>query len=328
VQVRFVQELQERISARPEVEAVAAANVPPMSQGGINTRINVIGRPNPTNEDVMSNVTAITPGYFRTMGVRFVGGEDVSWGAAAPQLVVNEALVKRFWPNERAIGKRVGFGRDTVGLPIVGIVADIRNRALNEPPTPMIYMSYQGAANVARTLTFVVRGRGSVETVVSAMRAGLRELDPTVPLYAVESVPEQVSDSIAQPRLNTTMLTLFAAIALVLAVLGIYGVVSYSVAQRSQEMGVRMALGAQRGDVVQMVLREGLLLAGGGAVIGLVGAFAGTTVIRGWLYGIERDDPATMVGAAAALVVVALLASYLPAMRAARVDPVTAMRAE
>lgn len=331
-QVRFVQELQQRISARPEVENVAAANAPPMSQGGINTRINVIGRPNPTNEEVMSNVTAVTPGYFTTMGVRFVGGEDVSWGGggggAAPQLVVNEALVKRFWPNEIAIGKRIGFGRDTVGLPIVGIVADVRNRALSEPPTPMIYMSYQGAANIVRTLTFVVRGRGSTETVVSAMRAALRELDPTVPLYTVESVPEQVNESIAQPRLNTTMLTLFAAIAVVLAVLGIYGVVSYSVAQRSQEMGVRMALGAQRGDVVQLVLREGLLLAGGGAVIGLVGAFAATTVIRGWLYGIERNDPATMGLAAAALVVVALLASYFPAMRAARVDPVIAMRAE
>jgi ABC-type antimicrobial peptide transport system permease subunit len=160
------------------------------------------------------------------------------------------------------------------------------------------------------------------------MRGALRELDPTVPLYTVESVPEQVNESIAQPRLNTTMLTLFAVIALVLAVLGIYGVVSYSVAQRSPEMGVRMALGAQRGDVVLMVLREGLLLAGCGAVIGLIGALAGTTVIRGWLYGIERNDPATMAGAAAALVVVALLASYLPAMRASRVDPVTAMRAE
>ena len=327
-QVRFVQELQERIRARPEVENVAAANVPPMSQGGINTPIRVIGRVSPTNEDVMSNVTAVTPGYFRTMGVRFVGGEDVSWAGDAPQLVVNEALVKRFWPNESAIGKRIGFGRDTVGLPIVGIVADVRNRALSEPPTPMIYMGYQGAANIVRTLTFVVRGRGSTETVVSAMRGALRELDPTVPLYSVQSVPEQVNESIAQPTLNTTMLTLFAAIALVLAVLGIYGVVSYSVAQRSQEMGVRMALGAQRGDVVQMVLREGLLLAGGGALIGLVGAFAGTTVIRGWLYGIERNDPATMGGAAAALVVVALVASYLPAVRASRVDPVTAMRAE
>jgi putative ABC transport system permease protein len=325
-QVRFVQDLQARIKARAEVENVAAANVPPMSQGGINTKIRVIGRPNPTNEDVMSNATAVTPGYFKTMGIRIVSGEDVSW--AVQQLVVNEALAKRFWPNESAIGKRIGFGRDTLGMPIVGIVADIRNRALSEPPTPMIYMSYQSAASIVRTLTFVVRGRGSTETVVSAMRAALREIDPTVPLYTVQIVTEQVNQSIAQPRLNTTMLTLFAGIAVVLAVLGIYGVVSYSVTQRSQEMGVRMALGAQRGDVVNMVLREGLLLAAGGAVIGLLGAFAGTTVIRGWLYGIERNDPATMAGAAAVLVVVALLASYLPAMRAARVDPVTAMRAE
>ena len=325
-QVRFVQEMQERLTARAEVENAAAANVPPMSQGGINTNIRVIGRPNPTNEAVMSNATVVTPGYFRTMGMSFVRGEDVTWEAR--ELVVNEALAKRFWPNESAIGKRIGFGRDTVGMPIVGIVADIRNRGLGEEPTPMIYMSYRSAANIVRTLTFVVRGRGGTETVVSAMKAAVREVDPGVPLYSVQSVPAIVDASIAQPRLNTTMLTLFAGIALVLAVLGIYGVVSYSVTQRSQEMGVRMALGAQRGDVVRLVLREGLLLAGGGAFIGLLGALAGTTVIRGWLYGIERNDPVTMVAAAVALIVVALLASYVPAMRAARVDPVTTMRAE
>jgi predicted permease len=325
-QVRFVQELQERLTARAEVENAAAANVPPVAQGGINTKIRIIGRPNPTNEDVMSNAMAVTPGYFRSMGIRLVGGEDVSW--TAQQLVVNEALAKRFWPNESAIGRRIGFGRDSVGMPIVGIVADVRNRGLGEEPTPMIYMAYQSAANIVRTLTFVVRGRGGTETVVSAMKAALREVDPGVPLYAVQTVTAQVDASIAQPRLNTTMLTLFAGIAVVLAVLGIYGVVSYSVTQRSQEMGVRMALGAQRGDVVYMVLREGLLLAGVGAMIGLFGALGGTTVIRGWLYGIERNDPATMAGAAAVLVVVALLASYLPAMRAARVDPVRAMRAE
>jgi predicted permease len=325
-QVRFVRELQERLEARPEVEHVAAANVPPMSQGGINTKIRVIGRPNPTNEDVMANATVVTPGYFRMMGMPFASGEDITWAAGA--LVVNEALAKRFWPNETAIGKRIGFGRDSIGMPIVGIVADIRNRGLSQAPAPMIYMGYLNAANITRTMSFTVRGRGGLETVVSAMRAALREVDPAVPLYTAQSVPDMVSQTIAQPRLNTTMLTLFAGIAVVLAVLGIYGVVSYSVTQRSQEMGVRMALGAQRADVVQMVLREGLILAGGGAVIGTLGAFAGTTVIRGWLYGIERNDPTTMIGAAVVLIVVALLASYLPARRAARVDPVTAMRAE
>jgi putative ABC transport system permease protein len=300
--------------------------VAPVAAGGINTKIRIIGRPNPGNEDLMANATVVTPGYFRTLGMTLVQGEDVSWSTA--QLVVNEALAKRFWPNESPIGKRVGFGRDTVGMPIVGIVADIRNRGLGVEPTPMIYMGYQSGANVVRTLTFVVRGRGTTETVVSAMRAAIREVDPAVPLFNTQSVPEMVAASIAQPRLNTTMLTLFAVIAVVLAVLGIYGVVSYSVTQRSQEMGVRMALGAQRADVVRMVLREGLLLAGGGAVIGLLGAYAATTLIRGWLYGIERNDPTTMAGAAVVLIVVALLASYLPATRAARVDPVTAMRAE
>jgi predicted permease len=325
-QVRFFQQLQDRLIARPEVESAAAANVPPVADGGINTNITVIGRLNPTNEQLMSNATPLTPGYFRTMGIPLLQGEDVTWSGR--DLVVNEALAKRFWPGESAIGKRIGFGRDSVGLPIVGVVANHRNRGLSEEPVPMIYMGYAGAVNIVRTMTVVVRGRGSTETFVSAMKAALREVDPTVPLYTVQTVTEMVDESIAQPRLNTTMLTLFAGVALVLAVLGIYGVVSYSVTQRSQELGVRMALGAQRGDVVRMVLREGVLLAGGGALIGLAGAFAGTTVIRGWLYGIERNDPPTMVAAAVALIVVALLASFLPAMRAARVDPVTAMRSE
>jgi predicted permease len=325
-QIRFVQELQQLLSARAEVENAAAANVPPVAAGGINTQIRIIGRANPGNEDLMANATVVTPGYFRTIGMTLIRGDDVSW--SAEQLVVNEALANRFWPNESPIGKRIGFGRDTVGLPVVGIAADIRNRGLAVEPTPMIYMGYQSGANVVRTLTVVVRGRGSTETVVSAMRAALHDLDPAVPLYSVQSVPDMVNASIAQPRLNTTMLTLFAAVAVVLAVLGIYGVVSYSVTQRSQEMGVRMALGAQRADVVRMVLREGLVLAGGGAVIGLLGAFAATTLIRAWLYGIEANDPKTMALAAAVLIVVALLASYLPAMRAAHVDPVTAMRAE
>jgi predicted permease len=325
-QIRFVQDLLQRLEARAELEDVAAANVTPIAAGGINTKIRIIGRPNPANEDLMANATVVTPGYFRTIGMTLVRGEDVSWSTG--QLVVNEALAKRFWPNESPIGKRVAFGRDTVGMPIVGIVADIRDRGLGVQPTPMIYMGYQSALNVVRTITLVVRGHGGTETVIAAMRAALREIDRAVPLYSTQSVPDMVNASIAQPRLTTTMLTLFAGIAMVLAVLGIYGVVSYSVTQRAQEMGVRMALGAQRTDVVRMVLREALVLASGGAAIGLLGALAATTLIRGWLYGIERNDPTTMAGAAAVLIVVALLASYMPAMRAARVDPVRAMRAE
>jgi predicted permease len=324
-QIRFVQDLLQRLEARAELENAAAVNVAPMAGGGINTQIRIIGRPNPGNEDLMANATVVTPGYFRTVGMT-LRGEDVSWTVG--QLVANEALVKRFWPNENPIGKRIAFGRDTIGMPIVGIVADIRDRGLGVAPTPMLYMGYPSALNVVRTITLVVRGRGGTETVVAAMRSALREVDRAVPLYSTQSVPDMVNASIAQPRLTTTMLTLFAGIAMVLAVLGIYGVVSYSVTQRSQEMGVRMALGARRADVVRMVLSEALLLAGGGALIGLFGASAATTLIRGWLYGIERNDPTTMAGAAVVLIVVALLASYLPAMRAARVDPVTAMRAE
>ena len=328
-QTRFLEQLQDRLTARPELEAVAMSNMAPVSpSGGINTNINVVGLPKPPNEKLMGNATAVTPGYFRTMGIPLLQGSDVSW--AGGELIVNQSMAKRFWPNESAIGKRIGFGNDTAGSPIIGVVADFRDRGLTNEARPMIYMSYRGVSSFVRTMTIVARGRerGSTETVVSAMRAAMRDVDPLVPLYTVRTVPDMVTQSVAQPKLNTTMLTLFAIVALVLAVLGIYGVVSYSVTQRSQELGVRMALGAQRGDVVRMVLREGMLLAMVGGIIGVAGAFAGTTVIRGWLYGIDRNDPVTMVASAAALVVVAVVASYLPALRAARVDPVTAMRSE
>jgi putative ABC transport system permease protein len=327
-QVRFFRDLQERLLARPEIEAAAAANVPPVRGGGIVTNVTFVGVPNPANEQRMAAATAVTPGYFRAMGITMLQGEDVTW--PGQELVINESMARRWWPGENAIGKRVGFGRDSVGLPIVGIVADTRDRGLGTEPTPMLYVSYSGAASIVRTMSVAARGRAgaSTETVVSAMRHALREVDPALPLYTVRTAKALVDQSVAQPRLNTTMLTIFAVVALVLAVLGIYGVVSYSVTQRSQEMGVRMALGAQRRDVVQMVLREGLVLAVIGSAIGIGGAYAGTTAIRSWLYGIERTDPLTIAAASLGLIAVAIVASYLPATRAARVDPVTAMRSE
>jgi ABC-type antimicrobial peptide transport system permease subunit len=208
------------------------------------------------------------------------------------------------------------------------VVSDSRARGLTVDPVPMIYMSFGGALNVARTMTVLVRGTGDAASLVTATRSVVHELDPKLPLYSVQTLRQIVDRSIAQPRLNTTLLALFAAMALLLATIGIYGVVSYTVALRSQELGVRMALGAQRGDVLQLVLREGAVLALAGVVIGVVASFGATRVIRSWLFGIGAGDITTLVATSVALVTIALLASYIPARRATRVDPTRAMRAE
>jgi putative ABC transport system permease protein len=177
-------------------------------------------------------------------------------------------------------------------------------------------------------MTLIVRGQGTVAATVATMRDAVREVDPRLPIYNVQTMQTIVDRSTAQERLDTLLLGVFAAAAILLATLGIYGVVSYSVAQRRQEIGVRITLGAQRGDILRLVLREGASLAALGVAIGLVGAFLATRFIQSWLFEIGRGDPLTLVGASSLLVTVALLASYVPARRATRVDPAITMRSE
>src|SRR6185503_10466287 len=241
------------------------------------------------------------PGYFRTVGMRLLRGRDVAWSDQQPTLVVNQSAAQQYWPGVSAIGKHIGFGRDTVGLEVVGIVNDTRARGLTTDIPPMIYMHYAGATSLGRTMSLVVRGRGDATAVIATTRQAVAEIDRTLPLYQAQPVTQLIQQSIGQPRLNTTLLTLFAFVALILAVIGIYGVISYSVTQRTQEIGVRMALGAQQRDVVRLVLREGAGLAAAGVVIGVAGAFMATPLIRSWLFGIEGNDPTTIVATASAL---------------------------
>jgi putative ABC transport system permease protein len=236
--------------------------------------------------------------------------------------------VRAYWGGQSPIGKRVGFGRDTIGLEVVGVVNDARVRGITTDPPPMLYLHYAGVSSIARSMTLVVRGRGDVQAIATTARGAVAEIDRTLPLFNVQAASALIEESVGQPRLNTTLLSLFAGIALVLAAIGIYGVISYSVTQRSQEIGVRVALGAQRRDVLRLVLREGVGLATAGVAIGIVGAFFATRLVQSWLYGIEKTDAVTMVATAAGLVSIALLASYIPARRATKVDPLVAMRAD
>lgn len=327
--VALYRNLTERIAGRGGVDAVAAANVAPLSPSGINRPIRLVGQPTGGTDRIMSAVTAVTAGYFRATDIRLLRGREFSWNDAKAALIVNQTAAKQFWPSDDPIGRRVAFGmRDTVGLEVVGIAADSRSRAITSDPVPVLYLSYSGATSVARSMTILVRGRGDVASLLAASKAALRDVDPMLHLFAVRPLRDVVDQSLAQSRLNSTILATFAAPALLLAGIGIYGVVSFSVAQRTQEIGVRMALGAQRRDVFRLVLREGTALAAVGVAVGIVAALGATTVIQSWLFGIERGDPATLVAMPVILVGIAVVATCIPAMRATRVDPLLAMRSE
>jgi putative ABC transport system permease protein len=327
--VAFFRDVTTRLAGRGGIESVAAANVPPLAIGGVTTPIRLIGRPASGTETIMAAVTAVTPGFFRTTGIPLLRGRDVSWWEARATLIVNRAAAATLWPNEDPIGKRVAFGqRDTIGLEIIGVAADTRARSLTTDPIPMLYMSYQGATSIARSMTLIIRGRGDVVALTTTVKAALSEVDRRIPPYNVQTMRAIVDQFVAQPRLDSILLGIFASMALLLAALGIYGVVSFSVAQRTQEIGVRMALGALERDVFRLVLREGAVLALIGVVVGIVLSFAATNAIQSWLFGIERSDIRTFAATAAGLVALALAASYLPARWATKVDPLLAMRAE
>ena len=328
-QVQFFRELQSRLEGRGGIEAVAAANTPPISGGGIVTNIRLIGASRSPSERLMGNVTAVTPGYFRAMSIRILQGRDAAWSDARATLVVSQAAARTFWPGQSPLGKRIAFGAsDTLGLEVVGVVNDTRARGITVDVPPMIYMSYAGATSIARTMSIVVRGRGDATSVTATTKRAVLEIDRTLPLFNARPVTDLIDQSIGQSRLNGTLLAIFAVVAFVLAIIGIYGVISHSVTQRTQEIGVRMALGAQQSDVLGLVLREGAALAALGVVVGVGGAFIATPLIRSWLFGIENTDATTITATALLLVLVSVAASYLPARRASRVDPLVAMRAE
>jgi putative ABC transport system permease protein len=325
--VQFFRELQSRLEGQPGIEAVAAANTPPIAAGGIVTNMRLIGSSVADGGRINGPVTAITPGYFRAMHMRLLRGRDVAWSDARPTLVVSRSAANAYWPGQSPLGKRVAFGaRDSIGLEVVGVVNDTRGRGIAVATPPMVYMSYAAATSIARTMSLTVRGRGDPASITATTRRAVAEIDRTLPLYAVRSVNELIDQSLGQSRLNTTLLGGFAIVALLLAAVGIYGVISYSVTMRQQEIGVRMALGAGARTVLTLVLREAGTLALAGTLVGLVGAYFATTLVQSWLFGIGRADAPTIAGTAGTLVLIALIASYVPARRAARVDPIIAMR--
>jgi len=250
----------------------------------------------------------------------------------APVAVINRSLARQLFGTEDAIGRVFRYGslrRSNGPAPrVVGIVEDARYSSVRADKPPTAYVYYRQRPDMKNAPTVYVRTAGPPTGMASAMRGIVRDLDPRLPLYGVTTETDQIATSLRRERLFAELATLLGGVAVLLSAIGVYGLLAYGVARRTSEIGLRMALGAQRGRVQWMILRESLLLAGAGVVLGIPGALAGTRVLQSLLFGLASRDPATLTGAALAMFAFAALASYVPARRAARVDPLVALRAE
>ena len=273
-----------------------------------------------------------TPGYFRVMRVPLLGGRlfiSADRVGAAKVVLVTETTAKRFWPAGDAIGRRVTVyqGGFADGAEVVGIVGDVRTVA-DSTPKPDVYLPYAQSPQSEVILFLRAARDGDIASLAAAARRVIHDLAPGFPVYDVQTMSARVAATTAQPRFSAALLALFAAVAMTLAVVGIYGVMSYLVGQRMREMGIRMALGAGAGHLMRMVVGEGLRLAAAGAALGLGGALLFTRVLRAMLFDVAPTDPATYVAIVTLLCTAVVVASYLPARRATHVDPASALRAE
>ncbi len=333
----FFDRLLERARALPGVRSAGAASFLPMSGNGSIIHFNIHGRPPKSpHEFVAAGYRTVTPGYLETLGVPLVAGRRFAQSddeKAPPVVVVNQSFAHQFFGAESPLGKRMQLGalpEDSVPwMEIVGVVGDVRRGLATEPQAEM-YLPYRQADGVLPvfSLSIVLRTAVDPAAETSALRGALAEIDKDQPLVRVRTMEANMATSAVEPRFRTWLLGLFALLALVLSAIGIYGVISYSVAERVQEIGVRMALGAQRAQVFRLVTGQGLRLALAGAGLGIAASVALTRVLRSFLYEVSPFDPVTYACVAVLLVAVGLVASYVPARRATGVDPLVALRHE
>ena len=323
--------LSEELAAVPGVVGVAAAQVPILANNVNRNDVRVEGFREAPDADRDANTNGVSAGYFRAIGVPLVAGREFTDAdrAGAPAVaIVNQAFVRKFGLTGGAVGRRMAVGpRDPLAIEIVGVARDTKYSDVREDAPPVYFRPY-AQDTAANALTFYVRTALEPAPLLAAARAAVRRLDPNLPLEELRTMPEQVRDNTFLDRMVGTLAGAFAALATLLAAIGLYGVLAYSVAQRARELGVRAALGAAAGDLRRLVLGQvGRLVLAGGAV-GLVAALAAGRAARSLLYGVEGHDPAAVAGAALVLGLVALVAGYVPAHRAARADPVRVLRDE
>jgi putative ABC transport system permease protein len=347
----FYNRLLENIRALPGVESAAAASGLPLGNNGWQTGFIIEGQPVPPREQTpLMEACLVTPDYFKAMNIPVLRGrvftdrddrsllagrelsklnEDQRDIAGINSIVIDEEFARRYWPNEDPVGKRVRIGRaaDAPSLEVLGVVGRVKMESLNQNSDRVQgYFAFE--QNAADGMTVIIKGASDPNQLISSVRGAVKEIDPEQPIYNPRTMDDIRAESVAPERLNLTLLSLFASIALVLAIVGIYGVMSYSVTQRTHEIGIRMAIGARPLDVFKMILGHGMKLALIGVALGLVGAFLLTRLMASMLFGVEPTDAMTFGGLSALLITIALLACYLPGRRATKVEPTISLRYE
>jgi putative ABC transport system permease protein len=332
----FYEQVLERVNALPGVVGTGYTTAVPLTWKGGTNGITIEGRPEEPGVLYDANHRQISNDYFKAIGIALREGREFNQGdthQSTPVVIINETMASGYWPNESALGKRFKHGRTGSSRPfmtVVGIVADVRQMGVDSPVKAEMYMPYRQAGNqfwyAPRDL--VIRSSGDPTSLASAVTAVVHDVDPDQPVSNIRTMEQVLGEEVQLRRTGTTLLGVFAGLAMLLASLGIYGVLSFFVTQRTPEFGVRMALGAQTGDILRLVLRRGMSLALAGVAIGLVASFALTRLMQSLLFEVNASDPATFAGLALALSVVAFAACYIPARRATRVDPMVALRYE
>jgi len=331
----FYRQLLHRLTATPGVESAALTSSLPLDESVSSAGLFVEGRPVPKDlsQIPVTLLCAVSPDYFLTMGVRLIRGRDFNDTDVEGKkkvVIVDETIARRLFADEDPIGRRVHLGGSKSGEweTIVGVVSSVRHFGLKGDVRMQTYRPYQPASSDSLAMTIVARGAGDTASLTSAMRNEVAALDKDLTLYAARPMAKVVEDAMWDDKIFGILFGLFAALALCLAAVGIYGVISFSVAQRTREIGLRVALGAQTGDVMRMIIRQGLTLAGLGAAVGLGGGALAALMIKSLLFNVSATDPAIFALLPLSLLAVALAACWIPARRAAKVDPMVALRCD
>ncbi|HYV06299.1 MAG TPA: FtsX-like permease family protein, partial [Blastocatellia bacterium] len=332
--IAYYKQVEERLQSIPGVEAVGAINTLPLSKGPT-LSFQIEGRPQlPVDQWPYANYRCVSPAYFRALSIPVLQGrgfEERDNTSNPLVVVINQAAANDNFADDNPIGKRIGFGgtdrnNQPVWFEIVGVIANVRSLELQEEPLPEVYLSsYQDAF---AGMSFVIRAQIEAAGLVTAAREAAQDVDRAQPVAEIRTMEDIVSESVTQPRFNATLLGIFGGIALILSAAGIYGVTSYTVTQRTHEIGVRMAVGAKETDVLRLMMRQGMKPAVFGLTIGLAAAIALTRLMKSLLFGVSATDTVTFAALALLLLSVALVACYFPARRATKVDPLVALRHE
>jgi putative ABC transport system permease protein len=326
--ISFYQQVLQRVQGLPGVQSAAQGLVLPLSRSSVNFGFTVEGRPATPGVRTSADYNSVSPDYFRVMSIALLHGRafaETDTPTSPPVAIINETFAHRYFPNENPIGKKIVFGYQEVKpREIVAVVADTKVHSLGESPAP--YMYTPNTQMSWWVMNLMLKTSGEVEGLAGAVHRQVLQVDPALPMEQIEPLDRTIETSVAQPRFRTFLFGLFAVLALLLATIGIYGVMSYSVTQRTREIGIRMAMGANRQDIMRLILRQGMMVVLAGFAIGTIGALLGTRLISSLLYDLKPTDPWTFIGATLSLMIVSLLAAYIPAHRAMRLNAVQSLQ--